>query len=613
MCQLGVLRENGYARTRETDKVAEITDASCDDRVGSGGRTRICPGIVDAGASTVKVASCGCGILARSTIQPPDVEATPVTDHPFDSVDVVPLTDVRTLRHGVGERLATAVAFTSIRPIVGFGGTALLISYAGLSAWTALVALLAILLLVAAVFGVLASRWPVEGSVQGWARQVVGARAGLFAGWLYLCSYVLFMTSLAYFDVQRIFYLLGLQPPSVLVSNVTTAVVVLLATAANGLSRAWVRALVLAAVVASVVGSLGFSIALIAGHASRGVADALAITGSQSPGEWLFGPFLVALAWASAFAFRGFEIPSDMSEEIIDARRAVPRAMLTALVVGGLLTILAGLSIALAVPEAPAVTAELALNPYAASVGTAVEVAMGTGAGKLLALLVVIATFVAVSVCQLAASRTLWTMARDRELPRSTWLADLTSSRRLPRNALIAVGVIGVALPFVIAAPKAAFILQGASTAPLMIAFLIPIAGLLTSRARKSWHGGPFSLGRWTTPVAVVSVVALAALALNALWPREQLYGQGAKMWGPLVVVVVVVISGLALMAWAHRDGSVNVRHHGHVDRDLDVRVRLGHGGTCVSCHRDLVEGDEAFWNAEAHLVHCVACDDPAS
>jgi hypothetical protein len=51
------------------------------------------------------------------------------------------------MRHGFGQRSATGVSLTAIRPIVGFGGTALLISYAGLNAWTALVALLAILLL----------------------------------------------------------------------------------------------------------------------------------------------------------------------------------------------------------------------------------------------------------------------------------------------------------------------------------------------------------------------------------------------------------------------------------------------------------------------------------
>ena len=524
--------------------------------------------------------------------------------------DVSAVSDVRGLRHGAGARLATALAFTSIRPIVGFGGTALLISYAGLSAWEALVALLVVLLLVAVVFGALASRWPVEGGVHGWARQLTGARGGFFTGWLYLCSYVLFMTSLAYFDVQRIFYLLGLEPPTVLVANICAAAVLLLATLANTVTRAWVKVIAVIAVAASVVGCIVYSIVLVVGHSSRGFGDILSSGGGDTGGAWLSGPFLVALAWASAFAFRGFEIPSDISEEMDDAPRVVPRAMLTGLIVGGVLTIIAGISIALVVPAGPVVSEELASNPYAASVGVTVDVAMGAGAAKFLALLLVIATFAAIAVCQLAASRTIWTMARDRELPRSAWLAQLTSSRRLPRNAILVAGVIGVILPFLISEIKTAYVLQGASAAPLLIAFLIPLVGLLGSRTRSSWKPGPFALGRWMTPICVVAALAVLGLALNALWPREQLYGSGRGLWGPIGITAVLMIAGLALMVWAYRDGGVHVRHHGHVDRDLNERVRLGHAGTCASCHRDLTQGEEAFWNPEAHVVICLACDD---
>ena len=528
----------------------------------------------------------------------------------FENRDGVPVTDVRTLRHGFDLRAATGVSLTGIRPIVGFGGTALLISYAGLNAWTALVALLAILLLVAAVFGTLASRWPVEGSVQGWARQLVGARGGFFTGWLYLCSYALFMASLAYFDVQRIFYLLGLSTPGVLLANVSAALIVLLATLVNFLPRAWGMAVVIAAVVASFVGCIGYSVVLTAGHATRGIADVIGQSGSQSTGGWFTGSFLVALAWASAFAFRGFELPADMSEEIDDARRAVPRAMFTTLIVGGVLTIVSGLAIALVVPAAPAVTSDLANNPYAASVGTTIEAAMGTGAAKLMALLVVIATFAAVSVFQMAASRTVWTMARDRELPASAWLVQLSEPRRTPRNALIAVGVVGVVLPFVISNVKAAYILQGASVAPLMIAFLIPLLGRLSGRARNTWQSGPFSLGRWATPLAALAALALFGVGVNALWPREVLFGKGNSAWMPAILFVVIAVVGLAMMAWAFRENSVHVRNHGHVDRDLHERILLGHSGTCNVCHRGLAEGEEVFWNPEAHVTICLACDE---
>jgi amino acid transporter len=235
---------------------------------------------------------------------------------------------------------------------------------------------------------------------------------------------------------------------------------------------------------------------------------------------------------------------------------------------------------------------------------------MGTGAAKLMALLVVIATFAAVSVFQMAASRTVWTMARDRELPASAWLLQLSEPRRTPRNALIAVGIVGVLLPFVISNVKTAYILQGASVAPLMIAFLVPMAGLLTGRARSSWKSGPFSLGGWATPLAALAALALLGLGVNALWPREVLFGKGNSAWMPAILLVLVAVAGVLLMTWAFRENSVHVRNHAHVDRDLQERILLAHTGTCNVCHRGLAEGEEVFWNPEAHVTICTTCDE---
>ena len=75
------------------------------------------------------------------------------------------------------------------------------------------------------------------------------------------------------------------------------------------------------------------------------------------------------------------------------------------------------------------------------------------------------------------------------------------------------------------------------------------------------------------------------------------------------MIVIAVFISGLALMAWAFRDGGIHVRNHDHVDRDLHERILLAHTGTCSVCLRPLASGEEASWNPEAHVTICVACD----
>ncbi|CAB4943607.1 unannotated protein [freshwater metagenome] len=163
----------------------------------------------------------------------------------------------------------------------------------------------------------------------------------------------------------------------------------------------------------------------------------------------------------------------------------------------------------------------------------------------------------------------------------------------------------------ILAAPDlTAYVLGGASSVLLLLAFLVAIIGLLAALRRGTWQSGPWSMGRWLVPASVFALVTLAALAINVGWPREALFGAGLKSWRPLIVVIVVIVTGLLLNRWAFRDGGIHVRNHGHVDRDLHERIELAHTGTCSVCHRTLSPGEEVFWNPEAHVTICVACDE---
>jgi len=525
------------------------------------------------------------------------------------SPDGIPVTDVRSLRHGFSMWGASGLSFAAIRPLVGASVGGYLITWAGLAGWTAVVLLLAIVLVVSLVFGALASRWPLEGSVAAWTRQLLGARTGMMAGWLYLCSYVLFMATLAFFDGQRVFYLVGVAAPGPMQSAILCAILLGVATGLNVLGRRVLVLIVYVTVAASVVGCLVFGTMLLT-HAQRSILDMLQTpTGGSLDWAWWSGPFLVAVAWSTAFCLRGFEIPADVAEEVRDPRVNVGRAMVWTVVVGGLLTLYVVIAIALAVPAASTVSGEVSQNPYAASVGTVIETALGEPAAKAFAVLMVIVTFAALSIAQLAASRTLWTMARDREVPVHGWLVRVSAGPRMPVNALIAVGLAAAVLPFVLP-ERTAYVLGGASAVPLLLAMLLPIVGLVRARRRGQWQAEHWGASRWLGTAAVVSAVALAALAVNVVWPREELYVAGIAAWRPVIILVAIIAAGLVLMAWAFRDGGIHVRNHDHVDRDLHERILLAHTGTCSVCHRALAEGEEVFWNPEAHVTICVACDE---
>ena len=415
--------------------------------------------------------------------------------------DGVSVSDVRTLRHGFSRWGASALSFAAMRPLVGIVVGGYVIGWAGLAGWMSAVVVLALILVVALVFGALAGRWPLEGSVAAWTRQLLGARTGLMAGWLYLCSYVRFMGALAFYDAQRFVYLADLKVPSPLQSAVLSAVVLLVATVLNSMSRRLLVWIMYLGVVTSVVGSLVFATMLIA-HAKRGFFDLFhSVGGGPLDWAWWTGPFVVAVAWTMMFCLRGFELPTDVAEEVREPRVNVKRAMVWPLLVGGAITIYTMIAVALAIPAASNVTGEVSQNPYAASVGTVMESVLGVSAARAFAVLMIIVTFTALAVWQVAASRTLWTMARVREVPLHGRLVQLSSGPRMPVTALIVVGLGAATLAFVLP-ERTAYVLGGASAVPLLLALLLPVIGLWRARRRGEWNVGTSAESRWLGPAS---------------------------------------------------------------------------------------------------------------
>jgi amino acid transporter len=223
----------------------------------------------------------------------------------------------------------------------------------------------------------------------------------------------------------------------------------------------------------------------------------------------------------------------------------------------------------------------------------------------------IIATFAALAVSQLGASRTLWSMARDREIPLHRWFAKLSAGERLPVNALIVVGILAAILPFILTT-RTAYVLGGSSTVPLLLALLLPVIGLWRVRRRGEWLSETPARARWLSIGIVVAGLTLAALAVDVAWPHEELYLTGFSAWRPVIILAVIFVSGFALMARSFRQGGMHVRNHGHVDRDFDQRIAIAHTGTCVTCHKPLAKGDEVLWNSEAHATRCLACGSAA-
>ena len=97
-----------------------------------------------------------------------------------------------------GLRSAFALSFADLSPIVGiYTVFAIGIVAAGPAFLWAFPLVLVGQLFVCGVFGNLASRWPLQGSVYAWSRELIGRRFGWLTGWAYMWGLTLAIVVLA--------------------------------------------------------------------------------------------------------------------------------------------------------------------------------------------------------------------------------------------------------------------------------------------------------------------------------------------------------------------------------------------------------------------------------
>jgi amino acid transporter len=197
----------------------------------------------------------------------------------------------------------------------------------------------------------LSSRYPEEGGVYVWSKRAFGPFAAFLTGWTYWGSNLPYFPGLLYFAAANALFIGGEAWQSLASNSVyfiavaMTGLVIAVTVNVVGLNvgkwlnnvgaiAGWIPAVLLI-----VLGFVSWS-----RFGSATPIDATALMPSTSLKDVIF--------WSTiAFAFGGVESGSTMGEEIHDARRTVPRAILTAGAVITVLYIISTLSVLLAIPR----------------------------------------------------------------------------------------------------------------------------------------------------------------------------------------------------------------------------------------------------------------------
>jgi amino acid transporter len=473
-----------------------------------------------------------------------------------------------------------AVAFTYLSPMVGIYSLFVLGLGTGGPGYVWLTWLpVAGMLLVALVFGELASHYPIAGALYQYSKYNVGRRYGWFVGWFYGIALLVTVASV---DTGVVAYACALlqnwfswklNPASHVVILVITLILLAIQSTLNTTGAKVMGRVAQFGVYVEILGTVGIAILLAIHGFHHGLGYLFTTQGVQHAatnplglnfsGSYL-GAMVIAVL-APVYIFYGFESAGDISEETKDAGRQVPRAMRYALIWGGLASFILTAALLLAIPSTK--------GGFTAAVSGGIPYILGqlpSGLQDVLLLLIIFAFFSCGTSVQGAGSRLAFSYARDGALPGAKWISTVNSKFKTPVNALLGgalVTVLFVLLEF--ASPthnvKFLFITYPANTNVLVslisfgvsgiyLSFLMTVVGAMIARAKGWIPEGKFRLGKWAWPVLIVAALYLLVMLINVVLPTGLSSPRGYFNldWITLLVMFVVAVAGVILFLLAH-------------------------------------------------------------
>ncbi|WP_169946878.1 amino acid permease [Microbispora sp. H11081] len=414
-------------------------------------------------------------------------------------------------------------------------------------------------IMVALCFAELAARYPISGAIYQWSTRLSTAAFGWFAGWIMILGQIVVVAAAA-LALQVVlpaiwpgFQLLGGDPAPTTATGAANAailglVLLALTTVVNSVDNRVLSRINSVGVTAEIIGAV-LIVVLLFTHAEHGPG----ITFSTGGHGGAVGALLVG-SFTAAYVLIGFDSAGELSEETRSPRRVAPRTILTALTAAGLL---GGLILFAGLLAAPSLTDGRLATEGLSYVLTS---SLGDWVGKLLLADVVLAITVATMAIQTAATRMLFSMARDGVVPMSRALARVSPRTGMPTGPALVTGVAAGAILLLNFASPEAFLAIGTTCIVLLyLAYAMVTGPLLFQRLRGGWRGGApagvaedgsrlFSMGRWGLPVNALALCYGLGMAVNLAWPRAEVYapltGHWFFQWFTVLFLAAVVALG---------------------------------------------------------------------
>ncbi|PRA12166.1 Putrescine importer PuuP [Arthrobacter sp. MYb211] len=361
----------------------------------------------------------------------------------------------------------------------------------GASASAYLLALLA-MLFTANSYGRMAAAYPVAGSAYTYVRKTIDGRVGFLVGWATMLDYlflpmVIWLIGGSYLQAQ-----FPAVPMPVWILGFIVATTILNIVGIKVADR--VNLVLMSFQILVIVFFVALSVSSVVGeHGASGLASATPFTGIDATAAGIAGGAAIA-----AYSFLGFDAVTTLTEETVEPRRTVPKAIMLIALIGGGIFVVVAYTVQLVHPGGVFENSEAAGFEIAQQVG-------GNLFGAVFLAALVIAQFTSGIAAQAAGSRLLYAMGRDGVLPRG-FFGKLNARWSTPVFSILAIAAVGLIAIFMDVATSTSFINFGA-----FIAFIMVNASVIVYWARER------QAGRQLNPLLYVLCPAIGVLVIGFL------------------------------------------------------------------------------------------------
>jgi amino acid transporter len=391
------------------------------------------------------------------------------------------------------------------------------------------------------VFGEVVSQFPISGGLYPWSRRLVGKRWAWMAGWIYGLALIITIAAVATGGAPFLAQLFGFAPTPTMTTTVALTMIAF-ATICNVSGTHVLARVAMFGFVCELIGALVVGAWLLFFVRHYPFSTLFNTFGIGSGGNYL--PAFLTAALAAMFCYYGFEACGDVAEETPDASRQIPKAMRMTIYVGGLAAMLVCLALILAVPDIPSVIAGKDTDP----IPTLLRAAGGDVAFRAVIVVVLVSFISCLISIQAAASRLLYSYARDEMIAGSQFFNRISPHTHVPVTALIAGALLAAAIALCgLWLQNAVSTIISFAAVGIYIAFQMVVVGALFARARGWRPAGPFTLGRWGWPVNLVALAYGVFAIINMMWPRSP-QDPWYSNYGMLVTTLGVLALGTLYM-----------------------------------------------------------------